>query len=133
MKNKEKVKYWLDCAEYDFQTAQVMLDGRRYLYVGFMCHQTIEKSLKAYYSSRYDDSPPYTHKLIRLSRDAGLYEDFSEEQKDTIDTLEPLNIEARYPSHKEELLRSLTPAKSLEIIEKTGELYQWISMKLLKL
>lgn len=127
---KEKVKYWLDCAEYDYQTAKVMLDGGRYLYVGFMCHQTIEKSLKAYYSSRNDDTPLYTHKLVKLSRVADLYERFSEDQKNIIDILEPLNIEARYPSHKEDLFRSLSPEKCLEIFNKTGELYQWISRKL---
>ena len=45
--NKEKVSYWLDLAEYDLDTAKAMLKSRRYLYVGFMCHQVIEKALKA--------------------------------------------------------------------------------------
>lgn len=39
----EKIKYWLDLAKYDLKTAKAMLDTKRYLYVGFMCHQTIEK------------------------------------------------------------------------------------------
>lgn len=39
----EKVKYWIDLAKYDFETAKAMFDTKRYLYVGFMCHQTIEK------------------------------------------------------------------------------------------
>ncbi|KAA6342067.1 hypothetical protein EZS27_010168 [termite gut metagenome] len=30
------------------ETAEVMLQNKRYLYVGFMCHQTIEKVFKAY-------------------------------------------------------------------------------------
>lgn len=38
----EKVKYWIDLAEYDFETAKAMFDTKRYLYVGFMCHQTID-------------------------------------------------------------------------------------------
>ena len=42
----EKVNYWLDLARYDLDTAKAMLDTKRYLYVGFMCHQTIEKGLK---------------------------------------------------------------------------------------
>ena len=48
----EKTKYWLEMAEYDFETARIMLQGRRFLYVGFMCHQTIEKILKAVYVSK---------------------------------------------------------------------------------
>lgn len=55
---------------------------------------------------------------------------FSEEQKEFIDQIEPLNIEARYPSHKERLLRSLTDSKCIEIIQKTKELLQWIKERL---
>lgn len=45
----EKIQYWIDIAEYDLETAKVMLEGKRFLYVGFMCHQVIEKVLKGYY------------------------------------------------------------------------------------
>jgi hypothetical protein len=30
----ERVAYWLDLADYDIETARVMLNGKRYLYVG---------------------------------------------------------------------------------------------------
>lgn len=41
----DKVKYWIDLSDYDLDTALAMLKSRRYLYVGFMSHQTIEKIL----------------------------------------------------------------------------------------
>lgn len=41
----DKVKYWIDLSDYDLDTALAMHKSRRYLYVGFMCHQTIEKIL----------------------------------------------------------------------------------------
>ena len=40
----DKVKYWLELSDYDLETALAMLNSKRYLYVGFMCHQIIEKS-----------------------------------------------------------------------------------------
>lgn len=43
----EKVKYWIELSDYDLETAEAMLKSRRFLYVGFMCHQTIEKAFKA--------------------------------------------------------------------------------------
>ena len=43
----DKVTYWTDLSDYDFDTAEAMLVSGRYLYVGFMCHQSIEKILKA--------------------------------------------------------------------------------------
>jgi HEPN domain-containing protein len=41
-----KVPYWVEISDYDLDTAEAMLASKRYLYVGFMCHQTIEKILK---------------------------------------------------------------------------------------
>ena len=43
----DKVIYWVEMSDYDIETADAMLATGRYLYVGFMCHQTIEKILKA--------------------------------------------------------------------------------------
>ena len=47
----DKTSYWLEIADYDLETAKAMLETGRYLYVGFMCHQVIEKTLKAVVSS----------------------------------------------------------------------------------
>lgn len=80
-----------------------MLLISRYLYVGFMCHQTIEKILKAYYVVIYNEIPPYSHSLSLLAIKTDLFEKLNDAQKDIIDHLEPLNIEARYPSYKEKL------------------------------
>lgn len=54
----------------------------------------------------------------------------SEEQKDFIDELESLNIEARYPSYKERLLKSLTADRCEALIQQTGELRIWIKSRL---
>lgn len=65
-----------------------------------------------------------------LARKGDFYDVFSDLQQDFIDQIEPLNIEARYPSYKERLLRSLTDAKCKEIIQETKKLQQWIKEKL---
>lgn len=41
---------WLASADYDLETADAMLKSRRYLYVVFMCHLALEKTLKALYT-----------------------------------------------------------------------------------
>lgn len=71
---KEKVEYWMDMAEYDLETAKVMLKGKRFLYVGFMCHQVIEKILKGYYALVRKDNPPYSHNLSYLARESRIYD-----------------------------------------------------------
>ena len=127
---KEKIEYWIEMAEYDLETARVMLKGKRFLYVGFMCHQVIEKSLKGFYVFEKKDNPPYTHNLSYLVDQSGISDKMTEEQKNFIDLLEPLNIEARYPTHKERLMRSLNDERCKEIIQKTEGLYQWIKQQL---
>ena len=126
----DKVTYWTEMSDYDFDTAKAMLDTKRYLYVGFMCHQTIEKLLKAYWSNVLEEPPLKIHSLSRLAERSGLDKDLSEEQLDFIDELEPLNIEARYPSYKERLMKSLTNDRCKELIKQTNELRTWIKSKL---
>jgi hypothetical protein len=125
-----KVIYWLEMSDYDFDTANAMLTTKRYLYVGFMCHQAIEKILKAYWSKVSEEPPLKIHSLSRLAEKSKLDKEMSEEQLDFIDELEPLNIEARYPSYKERLMKSLTEERCKELIKQTNELRTWIKNKL---
>ncbi len=126
----EQIKYWVDLSDYDFDTALAMQQSGRYLYVGFMCHQTIEKILKAYFSLQGSDPAPYSHSLSYLARKANIYDSFTDDFKDFIDILEPLNIEAHYPSHKERLLKSLSKERCESILQNTRNIQQWIKEKL---
>ena len=128
----KKVKYWIEISDYDFETAKAMLQSKRYLYVGFMCHQAVEKILKAYYVFTKDSQPKFTHRLTYLTESTGLEEIISDEQKLLIDELEPLNIEARYPTYKDMLFKKLNFEKCRNILEKTEEFILWIK-KLLTL
>jgi len=126
----EKISYWIELSDYDLDTAEALLANGRYLYVGFMSHQAIEKILKAYFVSVKNETAPFSHSLSYLAKKSGIFEKFLEEQIDFIDMLEPLNIETRYPSHKEELFKSLTEERSTEIFNKTRILQKWIKTKL---
>ena len=126
----EQATYWIEIADYDLETAKAMLTSKRYLYVGFMCHQAIEKSIKAYYSSTKEDIPPYSHNLKSLAEKCELLPLFSDEQLDFIEELLPMNIEARYPTHKEKMFKLLSQQKCVEIIKQTESLCQWIKQQL---
>ena len=107
-----------------------MQETKRFLYVGFMCHQTIEKALKGVYVSRKpEEELPYIHKLKRLANLAEISDEMNDPQLALLDTLSPLNIEARYPLHKAALMESLTPERCKELIEKTEEMLSWLKTK----
>ena len=105
----ERVEYWISLSEYDLKTAKAMLKSKRFLYVGFMCHQTIEKALKAVISKDLADGeiPPKVHNLLKLASDALLFESMSESQQNLLYELNPLNIDARYPEYKDEITLGL--------------------------
>lgn len=126
----DQTDYWKEISDYDIDTAEAMLKSKRYLYVGFMSHQAIEKILKACFVEKHGDTAPFSHSLSYIAKEAHIYEHFSEEQKKFIDMLEPMNIECRYPTHKEQLLKSLTEEKCKEILDKSKELQIWIKQRL---
>lgn len=127
---QDQIDYWKELSDYDMETAEAMLKSKRYLYVGFMSHQAVEKILKAYFVKRHGETAPFSHSLSYIAKKADIYDHFSEERKNFIDMLEPMNIECRYPTHKEQLLKSLTAEKCQEMLEKSKELQIWIKQKL---
>ena len=126
----DKVKYWLDIADYDYATAGDLMKSKRWLYVGFMCHQALEKTLKAYWTASQPNDPPYTHNLIRLAEGSAIYEVMSVEQKAFMDIMTPMNIEARYPDYKSRLAADLNADVCKQIMEQTQEMLLWIKSKL---
>ncbi|MDR1062026.1 MAG: HEPN domain-containing protein [Clostridiales bacterium] len=129
---KERVEYWLELADYDIETAKAMLQTKRFLYVGFMCHQSIEKAIKAVIARDCDEGeiPPKIHHLLKLADRAGLFQKMSAEQQAFIKELNPMNIEARYPEYKEAIAAGLTAEICRELLEGAEELLCWIKEQL---
>jgi HEPN domain-containing protein len=120
------VAYWIDLSEYDLKVAESLSEKGHYLYMGFMCHQSVEKMLKAVYVAKFDAAPPYIHKLDKLIELTGLKDAMSEVQYDLIDELIPLNIQARYPAYKDSIYKLIDDIKAKEIFKKTGALISWL-------
>jgi len=125
----DRSSYWIERAEYDLETAKAMQQTGRYLYVGFMCQQTVEKALKAVIAKR-GVFPPKIHDLVRLAELGHLNGMLNNDQNHFLDELYPLSIEARYPSHKEMLTQTLNEHTCAEYIKKTEAMLQWIKEKL---
>ena len=95
-----------------------------------MCHQTIEKIIKAYWCSKLEGASPMSHNLINIAQSCGLNAIMSEEQKLFISEIMPLNIESRYPSYKQAIAEGLTKEKCRNLIDKTKSLQIWIKDQL---
>jgi len=131
MTKEEKVKYWVDLSDEDLRAAEGLLKLKHFLYVGFMCHQCIEKIFKGAYEYKINNTPPFVHDLILIANKAGFIDMFDNEQMGFIEQLSPLNIRARYPDYKKVLEKEMTKTVCENLIIKTKELQQWTKEKIL--
>ncbi|MBR1880756.1 MAG: HEPN domain-containing protein [Prevotella sp.] len=130
MAREDIVQKWFEQVDEDINAAECLFGGGHWLYVAFLCHQAIEKSLKAYYIATHDDDHPYTHSHLRLLDVCGLTEKLSAEYLRFIDFMVPMYIKARYPEQKVAAARSLSKDTCYYIIETTKQLTQWIEERL---
>ena len=130
MAKENIVKAWLDHVHEDISAAECLFQGGHWLYVAFLCHQAIEKALKAYYSATHDDDPRYTHSHSKLLEDCGFLDQLTDEQLGFLDLMVPMYIEARYPEQKDAAARMLNKDACDYIIKTTIELTQWIEERL---
>ena len=124
------VENWLALAQYDLATAEAMLHAQRYLYVGFMCQQAIEKILKASYVKHHGSTPPYTHNLLRLIAELPWKGDVDAPMMEVMEKLNSYYIESRYTEDIQELAAALTETKAGSILTSTRETFTWIKSKL---
>ena len=123
------VHNWIERASYDLETAKIMLEAKRYLYVGFFCQQAIEKLLKAQIT-QFGTAPPYIHNLIRLAEIARIFDDLSGHRKDLLGELTIHAVQSRYGDLESEISEVLKPIEAESLWEKTRELFEWLKAKL---
>ena len=126
MTQQEIVSYWIGKARDELDSANIMFNANKHLYAGFMCHQAIEKALKARYIYLKDDRQPYEHNLERLSKMTDLFDKMTEEQRNTMRKLVPLYINARYEDYKNVMAELLTSQYCKKLILDTEVLLTWI-------
>jgi len=127
-----KVELWLGLCDRDMSGAHGLLMTKNYVLAVYECQQVIEKALKACIASVSADDPPRIHSLPRLAPLTGLEHEFSKEQNELIDYLNPFYIEGRYSDYKTALLSQLTPEYCKQLIVRTEEFLLWIKNRLSK-
>lgn len=124
--NEKTITNWIKLAEYDFNTAKSMLTSKRYLYVAFTCQQAIEKLLKALYVKEKNETPPYTHNLLKLIENISISKIIEKDKKEFIEILNSYYIQSRYTEELSNLSQTINNAASKNIYKKTKDLYLWL-------
>ncbi|MFP4445649.1 MAG: HEPN domain-containing protein [Desulfosudaceae bacterium] len=128
MNTTDKITYWINSADNDWQVAGHLVEKGDNAYALFFGHLTLEKLLKALFVKMKDDTPPMTHRLVYLAEKCDLT--LSEEQTEILETVTDFHLEARYPDEKFSFQKKCTKTFTLRHLNQIEEMKQWLQKKL---
>lgn len=114
---------WFKQADYDLGTAEAMFRSRRYIYSIFMCHLCLEKALKGLLAKR-GVIPPKSHDLVFLLERVEC--DMPEQHAEFLEMLNEVSVPTRYPDELDKLLAQYPRKRTVEIMGRCREVYEWL-------
>jgi len=122
---QKQIDYWINGAEDDILTAEILISRNRLLHGLFFCHLVIEKAIKAHIVKSTKEIAPRSHNLILLSEKAKI--EFENDNDIFLGVLMKYQLQGRYPDYN--------PVKPnnknvQDYFNKTKELLQWLKEKL---
>jgi HEPN domain-containing protein len=123
----KRLRYWQEAAERDKETAESLLQLKRYDWSLFIYHLALEKLLKALVI-KAEKIPPPIHQLNRLAELVNL--EVPEKYRDWLAEITDYNIEARYDDEKLSFYHKATVEYATLWQEKCNELFLWLEKKL---
>lgn len=115
---------WIALADYNIDTARLMLATGRYLYVIFLCHLALEKTLKAHVTEVTQTVPIKTHDLIYLVKKCEL--ELPENHLDFIGKINTASIPTRYPDDLQRALKDYPESVARDYLRQAEEIIQWL-------
>jgi len=125
MDKSEHIRYWLESADHDLETAESMFQTGRYDWCLFVGHLVVEKTLKAIFVDRNNNKmPPKTHNLVRLAEVSKI--EVPEQKNILLDKITDFNIQTRYPDYKFDFYKRCTEQYCMEYFLKIKEVNSWL-------
>lgn len=128
MDKKQSFEYWLKSAREDWKVARHLFEKGDYSYSLFLGHLVIEKMLKAIYVDKFDDTPPFTHRLVYLAEKISI--ELNPEQLELLEIVTDFNLEARYPDEKFSFKKRCTEEFTRKYLRKIDEMRKWLIKKI---
>ncbi len=121
----KQITFWINGAEDDLITAELLIQEKRILHGLFFCHLVIEKAIKAHYVKVVGEVAPRSHNLIYLSEKAELI--YDDETQIFLGILMKYQLQGRYPDYNP-IMPDQYRVK--DYFNKTKDLLKWLKMKL---
>jgi len=129
MKIEEHIKYWVESAEHDLDSAESLFAAGKDDWSLFIGHLVLEKILKALYvQDNQNQLPPKTHNLVKLAENTNIA--LNDDQKYFLDEVNDFNLEVRYPEYRREFYKKCTQDFAEPYFVRIKEMFQWIKSHL---
>lgn len=123
---KKDIQNFLLMVDYDLSAAKHMWRSGRYIYVIFMCHLALEKTLKAFVIIQTNKPSPKTHDLIRLLELADVV--LTPAQLDFVGKINNTSVATRYPEDFPLLKSSYPKNIAKKYLDETEGLIKWLKL-----
>ena len=125
---RKETENWWKQALSDFHKAEVLYKSNDYDGVAFYCQQTVEKSLKALYITKFKKNPAKVHDLTLL---CDYVEKVPEKVRKAGEKLTPSYIFARYPDASHKIPAEFYSREQVsQFLKLAEEVLQWIEKEL---
>ncbi|PIR99046.1 DNA-binding protein [Candidatus Collierbacteria bacterium CG10_big_fil_rev_8_21_14_0_10_44_9] len=124
MDKDNAIKYWLESAGHDQETAESLFVSKQYSWCLFIWQLVLEKHLKAIIVTKLDKSAPTSHDLVYLANFAGL--SLSKTQEKNLSEITSFNIKARYEDYKHAFYKKATLSYSIKWIKIIKDILIWL-------
>lgn len=126
MNNIDLMNFWIESAEEDYETMQVLYKNKKNAWCLFVGHLVIEKILKGLYAKNNIENPiaPKIHNLILLSQKTNL--EVPNDIREKIQVINTFNISARYDDYKKSFDEKCTDDYTKEQIKNIEEVKKWL-------
>ncbi len=130
MKTKEEhIIHWANQSSDDWESAELLFKGKKYLHALFFAHLSIEKICKAHWVRASEGNiPPKTHNLIFLLSQTSV--ELTDDQKEFLLELNRFQIEGRYPEQVSKLHKVSTASFAQYKLDQAKQIQQWLLNKL---
>ena len=122
---EKQIEYWKSGAVSDLETAEILIQNKKFVQGLFFCHLCIEKITKAILVKETSQIPPKSHDIFYLANKAQI--DLPDEKQKIVQILMKYQLEGRYPEY-------YPKPPSLELtmnyLKETQNLLKWLKMKL---
>ncbi|RLC16150.1 MAG: hypothetical protein DRH93_18980 [Deltaproteobacteria bacterium] len=122
---QKQIDYWINEAEDNILSADILIQKDRFLHGLFFCHLVIEKAIKAHVVKESEELAPRSHNLILLSEKAKI--EIDDDTDIFLGILMKYQLQGRYPDYN-----PIIPDKEKiqNYLNQTKVLLKWLKEKL---